>query len=221
MGYILPETYKALIKDLDKQLPNIFVETGTFKGGVPLTMLEKNGHLDPFEKVYTIELGYELCKIASRRFQLLEQGPCAGSTLHTDDKDEEFIYNSWQTYFDDRLTLCHGDSAYELESVMQKINEPCCFWLDAHGGATKYASSEEVPLLKELEVIKNHHIKDHIIAIDDAHLFGSEQYDKSGNIVCDYSHVTFDIVKEKILEINPSYDVGLYAPYNMEMIMAF
>ena len=25
---------------------------------------------------------------------------------------------------------------------------------------------------------------------------------------------------EKILEINPSYDVGLYAPYQMEMILA-
>ena len=77
-----------------------------------------------------------------------------------------------------------------------------------------------MPLLTELDHIKNHHIKGHVIAIDDAHLFGKKQYDKTGNIVCDYSHVTFDVVKQKILEIDQSYDVGLYAPYDMQMVLA-
>ena len=101
------------------------------------------------------------------------------------------------------------------------IDQPCCFWLDAHSGAQQYArGNQDVPLLTELDIIKNHQIKDHIIAIDDAHLFGKIQYDKDGNISCDYSNVTFDLVKEKLLEINPNYDVGLYAPYQMEMIIA-
>ena len=39
--------------------------------------------------------------------------------------------------------------------------------------------------------------------------------------MCDYSNVPYEIVKNKILEINPNYDVGIYAPYDMEMVIAF
>ena len=220
MGYIKPEIYQSICVDMNKEVPKVFIETGTFKGGVPLRMLEDNGTLNPFEKIYTIELGYDICKIASRRYKLLEQGPVEKHILHTDEMDETFTSNSWQEYFNGKLTLCHGDSAHELKNVLSHIDEPCCFWLDAHGGDIKYASTDEVPLLKELEIIKSHHIKNHVIAIDDAHLFGKIQYDKNGNIVCDYSNVSLEVIKEKILEINPSYDVGVYAPYQMEMLLA-
>jgi len=221
MGYIKPEIYQSLVKDKNRSIPEIFIETGTFKGGVPLRMLEEDGSLDPFKKLYTVELGYDICQIASRRYQLFENGTPESSILHTNDQDTEFIYHSWQEYFDGKLTLCHGDSANELEPILKIVDQPACFWLDAHSGAQQYARGEkDVPLLLELEIIKSHHIKDHIIAIDDAHLFGKIQYDKQGNIICDYSDVTFDVVKEKLLEINPSYDVGLYAPYDMQMILA-
>ena len=75
MGYIKPEIYQSICVDMNKEVPKVFIETGTFKGGVPLRMLEDNGTLNPFEKIYTIELGYDICKIASRRYKLLEQGP--------------------------------------------------------------------------------------------------------------------------------------------------
>ena len=220
MGYIKPEIYQSLCADTDKKVPNVFIETGTFKGGIPARMLDEDGTLEPFKKIYTIELGYDICKIASRRFKLLEQGPVDPKLLHTDDMDENFVSNSWQEYCDGKLTLCHGDSATELKRILEKIDEPICFWLDAHGGADKYASTEEVPLLNELEAIKNHHIKNHIIAIDDAHLFGKVQYDKTGNVVCDYTHMSQEAIEQKLLEINPSYDIGIYAPYQMEMLLA-
>ena len=220
MGYIKPEIYQSLCSEANIEVPKVFVETGTFKGGVPLRMLEESGTLSPFEKIYTIELGYDICKIASRRYKLLEQGSVEKHILHTDEMDNEFAEDTWQEYCNGQLTLVHGDSANELKNVLEKIDQPICFWLDAHGGATKYASTDEVPLLKELEVIKSHHIKNHIIAIDDAHLFGQVQYDKHGDVVCDYSNVSYETIESKLLEINPSYDIGIYAPYQMKMLLA-
>lgn len=218
MGYIKPEIYQSLCADKGIDIPKIFIETGTFKGGIPARMLDEDGTLDPFELVYTIELGHDICKIASKRFQLLEQGKVDPEILHTDDTDESF--SSIGKYCNDKLVLIHGDSAEELKKLLDTINEPCCFWLDAHGGADKYASTDEVPLMKELEAIKNHHIKNHIIGIDDAHLFGKIQHNKQGDVVCDYSNLSYKTIEQKLLEINPSYDIGVYAPYQMEMLLA-
>ena len=64
-------------------------------------------------------------------------------------------------------------------------------------------------------------IKNHIIGIDDSNLLGTIQEDSLGNVICDYSNITLKLVKEKILKINPSYDIGIYSPYNMEMLIAF
>ena len=223
MGYILPLVYDALIKDADRSLPKIFIETGTYKGGVAHQIIEKTKKLDQcFKHYYTIELSEDICKCASRRYKYIEEHDYDPpfDKLHTDEMDQSF--SKTQTYFDNRLTLINGDSAVELKNILDNLDEPACFWLDAHSGAQQYAKgNQDVPLLTELDHIKNHHIKNHIIAIDDAHLFGKVQSDKQGNVVCDYSDVTFDVVKDKLLEINSSYDVGLYAPYDMQMVMAF
>jgi len=218
MGYIKPEIYQSLCEEKGIDIPKIFIETGTFKGGIPARMLDEDGTLDPFEKIWTIELGEDICKIASRRFKLLEQGPVDPKILHTDDMDNTF--DKTGSYCNNRLVLVHGDSGVELENLLQSIDQPCCFWLDAHGGADKYASTDEVPLMKELEAIKNHSIKNHVIGIDDAHLFGKIQYNKQGDVVCDYSNLTYEAIEQKLLEINPSYDIGVYAPYQMEMLLA-
>ena len=200
MGYILPLVYDALIKDADRSLPKIFIETGTYKGGVAHQIIEKTKKLDQcFNHYYTIELSEDICKCASRRYKYIEEHDYDPpfDKLHTDEMDQSF--SKTQTYFDNRLTLINGDSAVELKNILDNLDEPACFWLDAHSGAQQYAKgNQDVPLLTELDHIKNHHIKNHIIAIDDAHLFGKVQSDKQGNVVCDYSDVTFDVVKDKI-----------------------
>ena len=153
MGYILPEIYQSLCRDHNVSLPKVFVETGTFMGGIPHRMLEKNGNFYPFEKIYTIEIGEDICKIASKRYKLFEEyaGDMSKFNFHTDEKDESF--KGIGEYFDGRLTLINGDSSVELEKLLENIDEPCCFWLDAHAGASKFARGEiDVPLLNELKV---------------------------------------------------------------------
>jgi hypothetical protein len=231
MGYILPEVYRKLLEEgqTNQKLPNIFIETGTFKGGIPHRILENRVNskedeiLDPaFNKYYTIELGKSLCQIASTRYGLFEVHGHNTSPhmIHTDEKDPHF--EGEESFFDDRLTLIQGDSATVMKQLMSEIFQPVCFWLDAHAGAAKYAKGEDdVPLFRELEVIKNHGIKNHIISIDDAHMFGKVQTNNQGLITCDYSNITFERIREKIQAINPKYDVNIYQPYGMPMVLAY
>jgi len=223
MGYILPEIYKSICLDSNIVLPKIFIETGTAKGGTPHLIMERTKELDTcFDKYYTIELGTDICKIASSRYKYFEgmNFTPPHHLMHCDEIDESF--NREQEYFDTRVKLINGDSGVEVGNILQDINERCCFWLDAHSGKESYARGGiDVPLIQELEHIKNHHIKDHIIAIDDAHLFGKRQYNNQGQLVCDYSNVSYDVVKNRILEINCNYDIGIYKPYDMEMLIAF
>jgi len=69
----------------------------------------------------------------------------------------------------ERVFLYHGDSARLLPGILEGIDERCTFWLDAHysGGET---APGPIPLMAELLVIKDHHIKDHTIIIDDMRL---------------------------------------------------
>jgi hypothetical protein len=62
--------------------------------------------------------------------------------------------------------------------VIAGLNEPALFWLDGHysGGVTEKADIE-TPIMKELEYIFTHPVKNHLILIDDARLFiGKRDY---------------------------------------------
>jgi len=224
MGYILPQIYQSAAHEAGQDVPRIFYESGTFKGGCAHRIMDTYKELSPvFDKYYTVELGTEICKVASKRYKYFEQYNCQISheMTHTDEPDEDFEGSC--EYFDGRLTLINDDCIKALPKILEKHNEPIAFWLDAHSGAQKYARGEEdVPLLTELDQIKNHGVKNHIIAIDDAHLFGTIQHDKkTGEVSCDYRHVPYEVVEAKIKEINPNYDVGIYEPYGMKMVLAF
>jgi hypothetical protein len=91
--------------------------------------------------------------------------------------------------------IVQGDSADVLPAILEKISEPCLFWLDGHfsGGVTAQGSLD-YPILKELEHIRQHSIKDHVILIDDARLFvGSENAPAK------------EQVYESLKMINPAY----------------
>ena len=67
------------------------------------------------------------------------------------------------------VEILHGDSSDVLPAILRTIHAPALFWLDAHysGGRTakgKLAS----PIESELNMIFDHPVKNHVIAIDDA-----------------------------------------------------
>lgn len=119
-------------------------------------------------------------------------------TIHSIELTDKY-YHFCKSYFkyNPNINLYHGDSLVELPKILKKINQPCTFWLDAHysGGDTNFVNSL-TPLMKELEIVKNHHIKEHTILIDDLREWSR-----------DFPAIGFGIedIKNKILEINPNY----------------
>jgi hypothetical protein len=76
------------------------------------------------------------------------------------------------------IRILHGDSGQMIAKVLQELDEPCLFWLDAHysGGITAHGV-EMTPVFDEIRHILNHPVRNHVIVIDDARLFnGTDGY---------------------------------------------
>lgn len=97
-----------------------------------------------FQKIYTIEFSETFYRETFERYK--------------ERKNVEFIF---------------GDSRTQLKKIVEELNEPALFWLDAHwsGGAT-YGDDDQCPLFEELKIIGNSQF-DNFIFIDDARLFTS------------------------------------------------
>lgn len=98
-----------------------------------------------------------------------------------------------------KINLYFGDSRKILPKILENINEPCVFWLDAHfsGGKTaKIDKTKLTPIKEELLAIKNHHIKEHIIFIDDIRCFDG----KNG-------FPTKEETRKILSEINKNYSI--------------
>ncbi len=123
-----------------------------------------------FQNIYSIELSTHFYKIASERF-----------------KDYPNVH------------IFQGDSSEILEAVLQEIDGPATLWLDGHysGGQTA-RGFENCPILKELAIIKNHHIKQHTILIDDIRCCGTEIF----------NGITLKEVVDCAFQINPRYKIS-------------
>lgn len=63
------------------------------------------------------------------------------------------------------IHLYQGDSGQMLPKILERLNESCLFWLDAHWG------DESAAIRQELESIYQHRIRNHVLLIDDARWF--------------------------------------------------
>ncbi len=98
-----------------------------------------------------------------------------------------------------KVKLFHGDSSKDLWAIIQNIETPITFWLDAH--IFPPIKGKNCPLLEELDQIQQHPIKTHTILIDDMHCCGTEAFD----------FLSQEDIKKKIWEINPDYEIS-YCP---------
>lgn len=109
---------------------------------------------EKFEKIYSIELDKDLFEKAQENY-----------------KDTKKIH------------LLNGDSAVQIQLVLQELHEPAIFWLDAHGpGNMTIENPSHCPVEKELKAIFGHTIKKHVIIIDDARMFDLDSISKIRNL---------------------------------------
>lgn len=121
-----------------------------------------------FGEVYSVELSPELCARAREKFAA-----------------------------DKHVHIVEGDSAEALPAVLAKIEGPALFWLDGHfsGGITARGPLV-YPVIRELEHIGRHPVKEHVILVDDARLFtGSAEAPAKAQVVA------------SLKAVNPAYAV--------------
>ena len=123
-----------------------------------------------FKNIYSIELSEYYYRISYERF-----------------KNNPNVHVFW------------GDSSEILGLILQTINAPVTFWLDGHwsGGGTA-CGSERTPILKELAIIKEHHIKNHTILLDDIRCCGTPDFDS----------ISLEEIVRSVLQINPRYKIS-------------
>ena len=114
---------------------------------------------DYFKQVYTIELSEHLFNLALKRFE---------------------------NY--DNVYPLQGDSSIILPTILKEINQKTLFWLDAHYCLDNFTAQgdKDTPIIEELNLILEHSIKDHVILIDDARVFGYWKDYPSINYIKEY-----------------------------------
>ena len=155
----------------------IFIETGTYTGDGIQCALNAG-----FEKVYSCDINCE------------------------------YVENAREKYKDYDVTVENLESQDFLEKILPTIDERVVIFLDAHsmpydinnqdrgfGSSTVKDGVSPCPLEKELSIIKDHSIKDHIILIDDFQCFNTWAFED----------LEFDDINDQIIDINPKYKVKL------------
>jgi hypothetical protein len=156
--------------NLEPYKTNIFIETGTYRGGGCINAIESG-----FNEIHSIEIHAPMLEVAKRNLQ---------------------------PYVDKvNINLYLGDSSDTLSIVLANINEPATIWLDGHDASTDGGGrgKKGCPLYEELDAIKNHHIKEHIIMIDDLRIINTDnQWGETD--------ISLKGIKNKLKEINSNYE---------------
>lgn len=124
---------------------------------------------------------------------------CNFEEIHTIELDKNWYSNNMCKYYKHRNVNCYkGDSAIILYDVIKEIDKKCFFWLDGHySGGWTAKGIKSCPLEEELIHISKHHIKDHVILIDDINLCGTEWI------------IELDVIKKYLYDINQNYNIQI------------
>ena len=93
-----------------------------------------------------------------------------------------------------QVRLYYGDSGELLGVPLQLFNKPGLIWLDAHP-IEGTITTHNTPILRELDVLRLHHVTTHTLLIDDWQFFNDPAR----------SEISYAQIEDKIAAINPRY----------------
>lgn len=151
-----------LIEKLLSYDKKVFIETGTYRGMAIRSLLAKQDPKNPLKSIKSCELVEYRSEEAKNLL-------------------ENFTKKSLEKHVNPTIELFAGKHSYEhLPEMVKDVNEPAVFFLDAHPSQpeeiilkAKKRKDEKFTtpyiISSELEVILSHHVKGHVILIDDVY----------------------------------------------------
>lgn len=149
----------------------------------------------------------------------VETGTCSGAAVKSMSDIAERIYsielNNYlfrraKKRFGDnkKINIIHGDSTIKLKDIMEIIDLPTLFWLDAHwSGEHTSWGIKKTPIKEEITTILNAPYLNHVIIIDDARYFGVDNcYPKVKDILKMVNNKSHDI------KLSTSHDMIIIEP---------
>lgn len=97
----------------------------------------------------------------------------------------------------DKVNLIKGDSGEVIGNILKEVNEPCFIYLDAHGDISDAGPN---PLYRELNLIKEDLVKNHLIILDDIRRYG-DMTDPN------WSKIGMEKLHELLYNINNEYEI--------------
>lgn len=149
---------------------------------------------------------------------------CGFKKIYTIENDSNVVSKAKQRFKNEIeskvVEVIEGDSFKVFANVLDKIDKPTTFWLDAHwegsnltGQFGSVMGEYKCPLPFELELLLSHKIKNHTILVDDRRMLGN-----SNSIWGD--NLDLDLILEAIMDINPNYQISYENGYCPEDIIA-
>lgn len=191
----LESTPKPTIVSFEEKLKQMAQSQSSF---MPKPPQPEDSHLKPeyIEKYGNGKIFVETGTYLGQTVELMQRMP-HWNEINSIEIDEG-LYKEAKNKFvsDDKVKIWLGDSAQVLKSLVDHIEEPATFWLDAHPSGPLRGTGIS-PVLNELQIILSGKRKDHTIFIDDKRLFGSQEW----------GGITLQDAMSLIEKINPSYNV--------------
>jgi hypothetical protein len=104
-------------------------------------------------------------------------------SVEINDEYYNYCLDKFKDNLNKKVFLFLGDSLVHLPQMLTIVDTKAMFWLDAH------SDGNTTPFQQELQLILNHHIKNHVIIIDDIGAYGCNE----------------NWIKETIINSNPNY----------------
>ena len=139
---------------------------------------------------------------------------CGYTTVYSIEIDDE-LYELVKGRFEEQIKngivkLYHGSTIDLLPNILEEIDEPVTFWLDAHLHNDDHGVVNNAPVVEELSIISEHHIKNHLVMVDDMRIIRSTNWGR-GNME--------QTVLENVKKINPNYDISYRDGVNVNDVL--
>jgi hypothetical protein len=139
---------------------------------------------------------------------------CGYTTVYSIEIDDG-LYELVKGRFEEQIKngtvkLYHGSTIDVLPNILKEIDEPVTFWLDAHLHNGDYGVVHNAPVVEELSIISEHHVKNHLVMVDDMRIIRNTNWGR-GNME--------QTVLEKVKKINSDYDISYRNGINVNDVL--